>query len=389
MFSPFPMKFSMPFLSKSLLILSVFLLFSKCNSSFTGKEKTEKKYLIAIENKAQVSSTLLLQQIIGNAFKKIDSVNISPDTKDYILSGKLPEGGFYRIELKGKAAYVFALDQNNVSVTIAGTSEMPTLNLYADGVNSDFEAIATLQNQFKQKFDSLNQAYILAENLKQYPVIANIEQAYKTAELEQKIALKNLIRKQEKTFVSVYAASFLEPEEDFLFLDTLAKALNVQRFDNDIIKDFVSKVEKLRTLAVGGMAQDLVGYSPDGRIIKLSQYKGKYVLIDFWASWCVPCRKANPEIVKIYNKYKSQNFEILGVSLDNNIDKWKQAIAEDKLDWNHISDLKGWDSEHAQVYSIEAIPQTFLIDPNGKILAKNLSPKASDSKLNELLNAVN
>jgi len=145
-------------------------------------------------------------------------------------------------------------------------------------------------------------------------------------------------------------------------------------------------------LGIGNKAPELIGKSPDGKTIKLSDTKGKLVLIDFWASWCPPCRRENPNLVNVYNKYKDKKFEngkgftIFGVSLDRSATGWKKAIADDKLSWPyHISDLKFWQSKHAAIYNVKQIPTSFLIDENGIIVAKNLKGPSLEAALKKYL----
>jgi peroxiredoxin len=143
-------------------------------------------------------------------------------------------------------------------------------------------------------------------------------------------------------------------------------------------------IKKNATFTPGMEAPDLVGPTPEGQTLALSELKGKIVLIDFWASWCGPCRRENPNVVANYTKYKEKGFEILGVSLDKNADAWKKAIADDGLTWKHISDLKGWSSDHARLYSVNSIPQTLLLDKEGKIIQRNLRGEQLTAKLEEL-----
>jgi peroxiredoxin len=144
------------------------------------------------------------------------------------------------------------------------------------------------------------------------------------------------------------------------------------------------EVRRSSTFMTGMEAPDLAGAMPDGNEYALSKMRGKIVLVDFWASWCGPCRRENPNVVNVYNKYKDKGFDILGVSLDSNGDAWKRAIEQDGLPWPHISDLKGWKSSHAQLYSINSIPQTVLVDKQGRILARNLRGESLEAKLKEL-----
>ncbi len=148
--------------------------------------------------------------------------------------------------------------------------------------------------------------------------------------------------------------------------------------------DLQKQVDQIKPFLLGGQAPNFVQKSPEGEEINLSDFRGKVLLVDFWASWCGPCRRENPHVVSLYKKYRDQGFEILGVSLDNNKDRWLKAIATDKLEWKHVSDLKGWKNEVAKMYNITAIPHTILLDEEGKIIARNLRGHSLEQKLEEL-----
>ncbi|MDX1940132.1 MAG: TlpA disulfide reductase family protein [Saprospiraceae bacterium] len=174
-----------------------------------------------------------------------------------------------------------------------------------------------------------------------------------------------------------------------------AKNANFVPYAEAFIKEFKDKVpaaatdlqrqlDAVKSFEVGGTAPDFTQKTPAGEEMKLSDLRGKVVLVDFWASWCGPCRRENPNVVKMYNEYKDKGFEILGVSLDQDKGRWLQAIEKDGLTWRHVSDLKGWQNEVAQLYSVSAIPHTILLDAEGKIIARNLRGPALENKLAEL-----
>ncbi|MCR9285792.1 MAG: TlpA family protein disulfide reductase [Bacteroidetes bacterium] len=145
------------------------------------------------------------------------------------------------------------------------------------------------------------------------------------------------------------------------------------------------QIRNIKGTILGGEAPNFTMKTPEGEDMSLTDLRGKYVLIDFWASWCGPCRRENPNVVAMYNKYKERDFEILSVSLDGNKDRWIQAIEKDGMDWHHVSDLKKWQNAAAKMYGVRSIPHTVLLDKEGKILARNLRGPNLEAKLKEIM----
>jgi peroxiredoxin len=150
------------------------------------------------------------------------------------------------------------------------------------------------------------------------------------------------------------------------------------------VKKLSEQVEILKRVAVGQPAIDFTMNDMQGNPVTLSSLYGKYLLVDFWASWCGPCRRENPNVVAAYNKFNDQGFEILGVSFDKNKDKWLQAVEDDRLTWKQVGDLKGWGNEAGKLYAIKSIPSNILLDPKGIIIAKNLQGEDLLAQLNKL-----
>jgi thiol-disulfide isomerase/thioredoxin len=196
---------------------------------------------------------------------------------------------------------------------------------------------------------------------------------------------KSFLAAHPLSLVSLSATKYLDPRTDILLYENLLASLSKEYPENKYVKDYASIVENLKRLPLGSAAPEIRLKSPEGKQISLSGYKGKIVLIDFWASWCGPCRKENPHTVELYRKYKNKNFEILGVSLDDNADAWKEAIKKDGLAWPQVSELKKWDSEVVKSYLVDVIPFTVLVDREGKIIAKGLVGDELERKLIEVL----
>lgn len=211
---------------------------------------------------------------------------------------------------------------------------------------------------------------------------------YKALQDEQKAILKIFIQQHAQSYVSLDALrAFGGPSPNYNEVMPVFNSLSpaIQNTNNG--KNYKAAIEKLKGTSVGAMAPDFTQNDPTGKPISLSSFKGKYVLLDFWASWCGPCRQENPNVVKAFNQYKSKNFTVLSVSLDKPEGKqaWLQAIKDDNLAWNHVSDLKFWNNDVAKLYGIQSIPGNFLIDPTGKIVGKDLRGDDLEQTLAQIL----
>ena len=151
------------------------------------------------------------------------------------------------------------------------------------------------------------------------------------------------------------------------------------------VKDLDGIIKQLENVQIGKVTPEFSLPDTAGVSVSLSDFRGKYVLLDFWASWCPPCRRENPNVVKAFNEYKDKNFTIVGISLDKDKSKWMKAIADDNLAWTHLSDLKYWDSEIPALYGVRGIPANVLLDPDGVIVAKNITGEDLHKKLKEVI----
>lgn len=176
----------------------------------------------------------------------------------------------------------------------------------------------------------------------------------------------------------------LEQSKSDLFIDYGQQFIAAYPGDQQFVAAINQVIAQRAAQATGAEAPDFSAPTPEGGTMKLSDLRGKVVLIDFWASWCRPCRMENPNVLKAYNKYRGKGFEILGVSLDDTKAKWEAAIQQDGLVWKHVSDLQGWRSAPAQLYGVSSIPATVLLDKEGKIIARNLRGPALEEKLAEI-----
>ena len=200
-------------------------------------------------------------------------------------------------------------------------------------------------------------------------------------------SLKDYIKAHPKSPVSGFIIynDFNNPNIPLSVVEECLSYIDAGVKESKFIKLANKRLDSMRGTTVGYKANEFSQTNTAGKVVNLSDFRGKYVLIDFWASWCRPCRMENPNVVTAYNRFKDKGFTVLGISMDSNKEAWLNAIQQDNLTWTHLSDLKGWGNEVGKLYGVSGIPQNYLIDKDGKIVAKDLRGPALEEKLAEIL----
>lgn len=373
-------------MQKILISLSVILLLSFCD----GNKKNTSFQLKGTLSDSK-AETLYLEKLGSAKQVIIDSV-ILDENGNFEFTNYTPKIGFYRIKTNDKNFAMLVLDSAD-KVTITGSVKDlgNTFKVEGSPETTIFIEYNNLSKSRDIKLDSLNKAFQLLmetnkiDSKRMDSLSAIFETPYNSIINQSNILMVDKISKNTNMYSSIMAIQALDPDKYSDLYKSLDAGLS-KKFPNDKnVIMFHEVVERMLSTNIGQFAPEISLPSPDGKEIALSSLKGKLVLIDFWASWCGPCRKEMPNVVKIYSKFKNKGFEIYGVSLDQDKEKWMEAITKDGINWPQVSDLKYWDNVAARIYNVQGIPYTVLIDKNGKIIAKNLRGQELEKKIAEVL----
>jgi peroxiredoxin len=353
--------------------LSLLLLFSFSSFAQTGKFSVSGS-VTGLTDGAEVKLTstqdksVLAQSTIKNG--------------SFTINGSLDEPGLYLLALANEQPQPIYLE--NTAVKVSGTkADINNIKIEGSQSHRDFD---DFRKTFNPLVGELNAA---AAQVERAP-----NEKRKNELMYKYDSISSLIQKEIDKFIAVKHGSYVSPfllfltaqlYDDPMLMERRYNSLDENIRNSNIGKSLARFVATSKIGAVGSDAVDFTQNDMTGKPVSLSSFKGKYVLVDFWASWCRPCREENPNVVKAYQKFSAKNFTVLGVSLDKEKESWVKAVQKDNLTWTHVSDLKYWENSAAALYGVKGIPFNLLVDPSGKIVGKNLRGQDLDDKLCALL----
>jgi thiol-disulfide isomerase/thioredoxin len=324
----------------------------------------------------------------------VDSVVID-ENGNFEFLDYTPKTGFYRIKTSQQNFAMLILDSADQITVKADVKDLGnTYQVEGSHETSLFIEYNEMSKKRDKRLDSLNGVFqVMMESHKMDSKrMDSLSKVFEVPYYEIVNAENDRISKKIKdnsgSYASIMAIQALDPDKYSDTYQALDAGLSSKFPGDQNVKMFHNMVSKMLATKIGEEAPEIILPSPEGQDMALSSLRGKVVLIDFWASWCGPCRKEMPNVVKAYKKYKNKGFEIFGVSLDQDRDRWLEAIAKDGMTWPQVSDLKYWGSDVVKQYNIQGIPFTVLLDRNGKIIAKNLRGEALDQKLASVLKEI-
>lgn len=318
----------------------------------------------------------------------VDTLTVQGEkfTASYPKSDKLSMGYLMVEEPRGSVAF---FPENDDLKVYMYKDSMASSYTSGGAQNELYREYLGQIRQYAQKSQELSQQFQQARREQDNLLATDIQKVSASLAADQKAYKLNFVRENSNGLFSALLLTEMLSRKEIGAAEAkeISKGFPPRIANSELVKDLNRTIEKMKRADVGGIAPDFTAPTPDGQMMSLKEAMGKYTIIDFWASWCKPCRRENPNVVKVYEKYHDKGLNIISVSLDRTGQKerWIKAIEDDNMDWYHVSNLKFWQDPIAKTYNVRAIPATFLLDENGKIIDKDLRGNALQQRMAELL----
>lgn len=334
------------------------------------------------------SDSVYVSQFYGNRYVNYFGGKME-ETGQFDIKGTVPVSDYYVLRVGNQHINLILREGSDIKVYGDGKQLDKFTNIIGSDESANLQKFAVEADQWTKKRDSAI-AVIQKDPSKAEAVNADMQQHLVAFQNEY----RSFLTANQNSPALIAALSVIDPSSDFASYESIVKQIGAAFPQSPTVQNVMQTYMQLKAqrdagnaLASGKEAPDFTELMLDRKTtMSLSDLRGKIVLLDFWASWCGPCRKENPNVVKLYEKYKDRGFTVMSVSLDDNLERWKQAIEHDNLSWpNHVSDLKKWSSAAAAKYQVRGIPFTVLIDQEGKIIDTNLRGPALEQALIQLL----
>ena len=358
--------------------------------------------MLSCDNYTQEANKIILSiEISGD--NKYDEVRLQKVNSDYsielVKTGNfqdktlefeifVSESTLYRLDFIGRSSIDIILNDTDVSVLIDDNDDLFKYDIEGSPDTNILRSISSKISDYRSEIRELNIEFISANEEKDVQLINSIRENVSFKKNQFELSLKEFLRSVDKSLAVLIFSDYLSIDENVVFWEGIYNNYFDEFKSNSYFINFENKLKKIKSVSVGSIAPEIILDDINGNPISLSSLRGRYVLLDFWAAWCRPCREENPNILENYNRFKDQGFEVYQVSLDRNKEDWSRGIEQDNLPWINVSDLKYYQSDAAVLYNINKIPSAFLLDPSGTIIAKNIELRGINltKKLSEIFN---
>lgn len=329
----------------------------------------------------EAPAEVYLQKSKDGKFEIIDTAKV--ENGNFAFKGEIQIPDLYYIALNDQLYIPFFNEAGKITINFHVDS-LKNPRVSGSASDQEFRNYLKLIDGHRSALMEVYSKFTEANSAGDTVTMTLLEEKLDNMQKDQMAEIREYIRANSKSFVAPYVAMRQAYDMELSEMEDVLASFDPGVKESPFAKMLADRIEILQNVAIGKTAPEFTMNNPEGEPVSLSQFRGKVLLVDFWAAWCGPCRAENPNVVAAYNKYHDKGFDVLGVSLDREKEAWLKAIADDHLTWTHVSDLQFWQNAAAKLYGISAIPSNVLLDRDGVIIGRNLRGKELQDKLAEI-----